>query len=281
MDYDSKILRKLQLTQLDILKDIDSFCKENDIKYFISYGTLLGAVRHGGFIPWDDDIDICMMREDYNKFIELAKEKMKDKYDVLNIYDTEGYMVFFAKLSKKGTVFTEASNTSKTYKQGIFIDIFPMDYVTGDKEVRKKIFRKAWTLARLAILSETGKPVLQDHMSNVKKAIVLFGCRTIHLVLNLIRLNKVKVYKKYLKVAESSIEKEYVSMYSALKPETGTFKYSDIYPTKLIKFEDCEFEAPANTDIYLKSIYNDYMQLPPEDRRHNHMASELIFGDEE
>jgi len=79
MDYEKEILRKLQLTELEMLKDIDRFCKEYQIEYFIAYGTALGAVRHRGFIPWDDDIDICMKRTEYNKFLKLAKKNMKEK----------------------------------------------------------------------------------------------------------------------------------------------------------------------------------------------------------
>lgn len=100
-DYDPAVLRRLQLTILDILKDIDSICKENNIEYYIAYGTALGAVRHGGFIPWDDDIDICMTREAYDRFLEVMPNAMPEKYDLLDIKNTNKYSMCFAKVSKR------------------------------------------------------------------------------------------------------------------------------------------------------------------------------------
>ena len=97
-DYDPAVLRRLQLTILDILKDIDSICKENNIEYYIAYGTALGAVRHGGFIPWDDDIDICMTREAYDRFLEVMPNAMPEKYDLLDIKKDNQSSLGFANL---------------------------------------------------------------------------------------------------------------------------------------------------------------------------------------
>ena len=98
-------LRKLQLVQLDILNVIDDFCVKNNIKYSIAYGTILGAVRHGGFIPWDDDLDICMLREDYDKFIELWKDS--DEYILQNHNTDRDFTQSFTKIRKTNTSFVQ------------------------------------------------------------------------------------------------------------------------------------------------------------------------------
>lgn len=286
MEYDKDILRKLQLTQLDILKDIDMFCKKHDIDYFIAYGTAIGAVRHGGFIPWDDDIDICMVRRDYNRFIELAKieSEMNKKYDILNILDTPGYISPFIKVSKKGTVFTEATNTNKRYKQGIFVDILPLDYVPDDKTIRTKLFRKAWIWSRVAILCEIGNPILPMGMKGIKRAVMGFGCKAVHVMLKVIRFNKKKAFNRYLKIAtkyNSEPGLTLVAEFDDLMPERTVLAEKDIFPTRDIMFEGRAFPGPANMHLHLSNYYGDYMELPPVEMRHNHMAKELVFGDED
>ena len=110
-DYDK--LRKLQLTQLEMLKYVDSFCKANGINYSIAYGTLLGAVRHKGFIPWDDDLDICMPRDDYNKFIELWKDT--DTYLLQNHNTDNDFSQSFTKIRKKNTAFVQEVDLNCNY----------------------------------------------------------------------------------------------------------------------------------------------------------------------
>ena len=102
------LLRKVQLTQLEIAKEIHRVCEENDIRYFLSDGTFLGAVRHQGFIPWDDDMDIGMLREDYEKFCRIAPQKLGEKYVFQNWYTDPNYGLPFGKVMKRGTVYQES-----------------------------------------------------------------------------------------------------------------------------------------------------------------------------
>lgn len=285
MEYDKEILRKLQLTQLAILKDIDVFCKRHDIRYFIAYGTAIGAVRHGGFIPWDDDIDICMVRKDYNRFMELAKKEseMNQKYDILNIMDTPGYISPFIKVSKKGTLFTEATNTNEKYKQGIFVDILPFDYVPDEPEVRKKLFRKAWMWSRVAILCEIDNPILPVGIKGVKRSMVSVACKMVHLLLRISGFDKKKAFKRYMKIATRYNEEPGLTLLAEIDdliPERTVLSEKDIFPTKEFVFEGERFPGPADMHLHLSNYYGDYMELPPVELRHNHMAKELVFGDE-
>ena len=291
MDYDKKVLRKLQLAQLGILKDIDSFCKKYSIEYILAYGTLLGAVRHKGFIPWDDDIDIQMKREDFNRFVKLAKKEMTDNYDILNMYDTPGFVSSFIKISKKGTIFTEATNTNIKYKQGIFVDVFPLDYCVSDEKRRMKAIRWAWFWEKICVLKEISDPIIniggnqKSIAVRAKKKIAEIGCKAAHSILVLLRVDKNKSYKKYLRYAcqynKQKKKCDILQDFCSPVPKESWAKIESIFPTKDVLFEGEMFPAPNDADSVLKIRYGDYMTLPPEDKRHNHMAKELVFGDEE
>ena len=124
-------LRKVQLTELKILEKIDEICKKNNINYFLIGGTLLGAVRHKGFIPWDDDIDVGMLREDYEKFINVCLKNGalgKDYYLHCNESDND-YFIPFIKVKKNNTTFAEKNIENINTHKGIFLDIFPYDNV--------------------------------------------------------------------------------------------------------------------------------------------------------
>ena len=133
-------LRRLQLTQLEILEYVDSFCKDNNIKYSLYAGTLLGAVRHQGFIPWDDDLDICMPRNEYDKFIRLWNDNEHEKYFLQNKENTPTFTQSFTKIRKKNTNFLQEDDLGMDYHTGIFIDVFPVDRIPNGK-IAKKIFQ--------------------------------------------------------------------------------------------------------------------------------------------
>jgi len=124
---EQKLLRKVQLTQLEIAREIKRVCEENDIAYFLSDGSFLGAVRHQGFIPWDDDMDMAMPRKDYEKFCRIAPEKLKKEYCLQSWYTDPNYGLPFAKVMKRGTVYLESKKTRRLQENGFYVDIFPVD----------------------------------------------------------------------------------------------------------------------------------------------------------
>ena len=121
----SEEIKKIEISILDY---IASVCEENNIGYYLAYGTLLGAIRHHGFIPWDDDIDIYMLREDYMKFIEIAKEHIHHRYKLLSIYNDDDYYYEFAKVVDSNTKL-KINNVKQIKKEGVWVDIFPLDNV--------------------------------------------------------------------------------------------------------------------------------------------------------
>ena len=124
---EQELLRKVQLTLLEIAVEIKRVCEENDIRYFLSDGTFLGAVRHQGFIPWDDDMDMGMLRADYEKFCRVAPKALKPEYCLESWNTDAGYGLPFAKVMKRNTVYLESKKTTKMREKGFYIDIFPFD----------------------------------------------------------------------------------------------------------------------------------------------------------
>ena len=138
---DSETLRKVQLVQLEIAKEISRVCDENGIKYFLTGGTLLGAVRHGGFIPWDDDLDIGMFRQDYEKFLEIAPVSLREQYRIIDWKSDQSYPHPMGKVIKKGTLYKESKRKDQG-EQGIWVDVFPYDNIPNlNNDFQARIFK--------------------------------------------------------------------------------------------------------------------------------------------
>lgn len=273
-----EILRKLQLTQLEIAKEIKRVCEQNSIRYWIDSGTLLGAVRHKGFIPWDDDMDMGMMRSDYEKFIRIAPECLSEKYELVYWENNEFYPHQFAKVVKRGTIYQEEAHL-KHWNNGIFVDIFPYDVYPNIEKLRKKQGFYL-TMLRGIIRVKCGHSTwYADGKFHLKRWITNLPYRFFSIF-----HTKQYFIKKY---------NYYATMYDTEKQiknffPQGISKYGKwIIPADVFeeyskeKFEDTEFSIPKGYDIYLKCAYGDYMQLPPDTERENrHSLKKLDFGDE-
>ncbi len=132
------LIKEVQAIELEILLEVDRICREYEIPYFLDSGTLLGAVRHKGFIPWDDDIDIGMLRSDYERFLSIANRELGSEY-FLQTYRTDGAPIMFAKVRKKGTTFVEFRLRNIPMEHGLFIDVFPYDFLPQEGDVWQHI----------------------------------------------------------------------------------------------------------------------------------------------
>ena len=266
---DKKLLRELQLVQLNILKDINNFCVKNNIKYSLYGGTLIGAIRHQGFIPWDDDIDIAMSREEYNKFLACWKKNSLPGYVFQDNKEEPNFCYTFGKIRKDGTQYISDDKDRRLKHNGIFIDIFPLDRVPKNKILRFKNF----IISCLYLLVCRGYPSKKDG-------------RIIYMISNFIlKITSDKMRNK-LKDRLLDIIGEYNRNGELQYIDTSTFNNLRLYfPSNLfdkytyVLFEDERFPVFQEYDTYLKIQYNDYWKLPPEeDRICKHNPKEIILG---
>lgn len=267
----NEYLKKLQNTELDILCEIDRVCKKNDIKYFIMYGTLLGAVRHKGFIPWDDDIDIAMPIEDYERFLKIASKELRSKYIIDHIENNKKYYLPFAKIKNIKTTFIEKNAVNYDGNNGIWVDIFP--YYNYKINKKSKLFKVKF------------KIILFFHAIMLRHSLKLdFGKhKFVILICSKIFTNKFccKIINILSKGTKKNKKGNYVLYYGsegAIK--TPIFDKADIFPLIEINFCDKKFYAPNNYKKVLAQLYgSDYMKLPPIEKRVTHNPIKIVFED--
>lgn len=253
---DAVTLKKLQQCEAGILSFFDTFCTEHHLKYSLFAGTALGAVRHKGFIPWDDDIDVCMERNEYEKFVALWKaEKNKPYY--FQDPEEDSSRINHAKIRKEGTVLASKEEMQTEGHHGVWLDIFPLDKIPTEKRLRKKFL----FVAKLRLVYTRGYPV-----KNRGRALKFLSA----VMLILPRKLQISVRKKcdkYIKKYQD--RKDKYALISLASPE----ELGIVFPSDMMEsFHACPFEMYhfQLTDRYEKMLdvtYGDYMKLPPEEER--------------
>lgn len=272
---EQEVLRKLQLTQLEILKEIDRVCREKEISYFLVCGTLLGAVRHQGFIPWDDDLDIGMLREDYERFKEAAPGLLKEQYEYITSENTPDYPFMFSKVIKKGTVFQEAKSKKGGFVQGIYVDVFAYDHFPKEKARQKRQGRKL-TVLRALIRDKTGYATWNSNGKIAFRKLI----KNIPFIVLSTFFTKSSLIRRYEKECERYHQVRTGAYFTldAEKYGKNVLTEESIQKTVRLPFEDGAFPCPEGYDAFLKRMYGDYMELPPEEERGNrHQILELKF----
>lgn len=266
-------IRDAQLEMLELLKEVARICNKHNIEYWLESGTLLGAYRHGGFIPWDDDIDIAMEREEYDKFLKVVEDELEDSMFLEKPYENR---VPFAKIRKRNTLLLE--HYDATYHQGIGLDIFPMDKCNTNNIKYNLIDKKYYWLDRIGFIRaiEIKKPYFS--MKNIAK----LGVKIITLPVWFITHDFVmkRVRKNVHKLIErcKTNPKEMLAMGVDVFYFNSKHKYENIFPLTEIEFEGEKFSAPKNIPAYLTNLYgNTYMELPPVEKREVH--NQKIFVD--
>ena len=256
---------QLKRCELEMLKVFVSLCEELGLRYYVVGGTLIGAVRHKGFIPWDDDIDVAMPREDYERFLQQAQALMPEYYFLQTFETDPEYPANFAKIRDCRTTFVETSVSKLNINHGVYIDIFPLDYYP------EKRWQRAWLEFQRKVL--TARISAQFYLPNEE----------FHFIKNLVRCAS-KVFCPSAAVAVRLRERLYTNV-----RESGLFcNYSGAWGEKEIMprawfaercqilFEDVEVYAPEAYDKMLRHVYGDYMQLPPPEKRVGHHYATAI-----
>ena len=278
-EYNQETLKKVQRAELSILKDFVSLCDRHGLVYFGIAGTGIGALRHKGFIPWDDDIDVAMPREDYEKFRQLVRDEMGDKYLLMNTEENENYPLMTARLMLRGTEFREEALKDIDCPLGIFLDLYPLDKVSDDPEECKKQFRDAWFWSKMMILRSIPFPVLG--FGGIKAKAAHAVCAAVYGVMAMLHISKRWLYRKCLEACTrySRLEKTArIDFLCDTTPYMNIHETKGLFPLQKLQFEDIYLDFPGNLHDNLTREYGEYMQLPPEEKRKNHYPYKLDFG---
>lgn len=261
----AKELKQLQNIELEMLIELDRICRKNNIKYTITGGTLLGAVRAGGFIPWDDDIDVAMFRREYEKFRKACKKDLdKSRFYFQDHRNTKGYRWGYGKIRRKDTLFLREHQENMPYEQGIFLDIFPLDGVP-DLYMLRCFHSLHCFVIRKFLWSEVGR--ISDK-SLVKR--MLFEIMA-HVPIK-------NIFNNYHKLIRRSNSKKRKRVRSLMFPTFGKEYgyYSKWFEQgEDIEFEGHMFECMKGAREFLSFCYGNYMELPPESQRKTHPVSDI------
>ena len=252
-----ELLPRVKETELEILSVVDAFCRKNNIKYSIAYGTMIGAIRHKGFIPWDDDIDIFMLREDYDRFESIWHKKPPKGYVFENAKLNKDFSQCHTKIIKDNTTFLQKGEEKAKYHKGIFIDIFVLDRVADTTFMQK--FQRI--NAMLYFLYTRGFPY--DRGSSIIK----FGCKfLLGIVPKTSYQNIANKFEKKLSKYNSHKNNKLIC-YCVMESLNNYYPSDAMETVDTVYFENREFYCSKLYDVMLKSEYGDYMQLPPEEER--------------
>lgn len=258
-------LRQLQMIQLEMLIEVDRICKKCDIHYNIIAGTLLGAIRHGGYIPWDDDADVALLRPEYEKFRKACETEL----DTTRFYfqdhrNTLGYRWGYGKMRRKDTLFLRENQEHMPYEQGVFIDVFPLDYAPESYGARR-IHNFTCFLYRKFFWSEVGR--IADKKPFMRRLYTLMS-----------KVPEEILKEKFNRFVECSNKKK-TSWVRILTFPTPNKEYG--YRVKWYEnsadtvFEGVTFQGIKNYDEYLSFKFGNYMELPPEEQRKVHPVSNI------
>ena len=277
-EYDDFTLKRIQEVELEILKDFMDICDRHGLDYFGIAGTGIGALRHHGFIPWDDDIDVAMPRDDFEKLLPLVEKEMGDKYLIMNAERYPNYPLMTTRMTMRGTKFKEEALKNIDAPLGIFLDLYPLDKVSDNPKEARRQARDAWFWSKILILRSIPFPMLG--FSGWKAKIIHAICGLAHLVLSILHVPKTWIYKKAYEAETRSnhyTKTKNLDFFCDTTPYMNLYAVKDVYPLRKLPFEDVELNFPHNLHNNLTGMYGDYMQLPPEEKRKNHYPYELEF----
>ena len=245
--------KQLQVIQLKILKEIDKVCREHNLTYWLAFGTAIGAVRHKGFIPWDDDIDLFMMAEDLEKLEELQKF-FPDNIFVQSRRTDPEYGLMITRVRDSNTTLIEDTEVNRNMNHGVFVDIYPLYNAPKERKQHDKFYGYS-LLARLLLYGRV--PGKHGNVMKLGSKIILA------LTSKRVRKNQVeRIYKKMISQPETG----YLT-YAYGHTGRMVFPKEYFYPVVRVDFEDMKAPIPENVDKLLTQIYGDYMKLPPKDKQ--------------
>lgn len=269
---EQRILDKLHGSMLDIYNAVAEICDRHGLTYFTVGGTLLGAVVHKGYIPWDDDLDIAMPRDDYDKFINEYYKELDERFYLHHTVTDDNYWLSFAKVRLNNTVFLEEKRKNVDAHAGIYIDIFPFDYAPSCSGSDAKLKWRVITWINNYVYAKvTG---LSVNSKSIKILKGIFSCFSIK-QLSLIR-------DKLMRSFDKGERKYFVDLAGGRCLDNSYFNIDDILPIQRLPFGQTFVTAPKNPDKYLLQLYTEkYKIIPPKDKQITHEPVCIRFADGE
>jgi len=270
-------IKKLHEVDLQIVKEVVSICDKHNLTYYMIGGTLLGAIRHKGFIPWDDDIDLGMPREDYEKFLEVAPSMLSSNLDIVNYKTDSSYQYYITRVRNKDTKVIEKRICNDTKYTHASIDIFPLDGTPNNKYQRKLYYFKIMALRALMSLS------YKDSIDNERKRGIL---EQIFLSI-MIKIPTENLFNptRIKNQIDKEMRKYPVKDSDIIGCLMGAYRVGEMVPRKVYgkgkcyDFEDIKLHGPEYAHDFLEIIYGNYMELPPENVRKTHFKIVEINGE--
>ncbi len=268
--------KKLQRVQMEIMDEVHRICCEHNIAYYIIGGTALGAVRHGGFIPWDLDIDIAMPRPDYERFAAVCQTALSDRYIYRDYKNTPNYMHPHALVCIKNTFLSTRFDylNPKEENLGIFLDVFPLDVAPEDSALQQQQIKDIQRVKRRKYYRRGF--VYQNKF--IKKA----AKKLVSAIMSVYSIDKLNAaFEKVCRRYEGTDSSLWCSMSSHYHYNKQCMPAAVYGTPQLVKFEDREYYAPEQLDEYLTRIFKDYMKLPPEKERQANLGhfDKVVFDD--
>ena len=279
--YDQKVLDRLHDLQLEMIQDLASVCDKYDLNYFAVFGTALGAERHKGFIPWDDDIDVGMLRKDYDIFLKVVEKELSDKYRILTPEIDSRYACNVTKLQRKGTVFISRLSDKMECEQCIFVDIFPFDCVAPDVRQAKKQQLMTLFWDRLLYLCGSPNPVIP--YKGIMYILASTICWCVHYFTKILHISPRFVYEKYVRwcTKYNHMQTPIVTSFGEAISLRYRMSIKNMFPVQKANFENIKINVLNNNIEHLEKTYGDYMKLPPENERINHAPYIIQFENED
>ena len=271
--YTENQIKKIQEIELINLKELIRVCNIIGVEFFLYGGSLIGAIRHKGFIPWDDDLDVAMLRKDYMKFIELAPKLLNSEFYLQSPYNDTRSPYFYTKLRLKGTKCIEYTHHKLNIEKGIYVDIYPIDQLPNNEEDYLNQFKKykKW-VSRFCLRQSPFRGSASNSLKNKLKAIIKFIISiSLHILPHKLYVTKLdKIMTAY-----NGKDTRRLGNYSYPRPVNF---FNAIQPFEKGRFENFDINLPKDWENHLKRRYGDYMQMPPEENRIGHKPFLLDFG---
>ncbi|MCL3777007.1 MULTISPECIES: LicD family protein [unclassified Actinomyces] len=276
---DEETLRDVHALLGLLLGEFDRVCRLLGIPYAVYGGTAIGAVRHHGFIPWDDDVDVLMTRPDYERFLDEAPAVLGEGFRLDNLRTRDDFPFMFTKMVLPGTLLVPEADRRSAYRMPFFMDILPVDTIPDDEAAFASMRRATWLWGRLLFVRGTARPYLIN-ASPLTRVMVHSVTTAAHWTLRLLR-----VTPRSLQLRWESAARRYehagtgrMADFTMRDPQNWVITLDELLPTQDVAFEDLTVQLPRQYDAWLRRGYGDYMTVPPPEQQRTHAIHELDLG---